>query len=78
MGVGTQVRIGFDAILGCTQHIFFPHKLLNILSTLRGLFTLNKIGKEIETSIWSRGLLSSQEVGMEGINAQDWNMFLMN
>jgi hypothetical protein len=64
VGNGAQVRIGSDAIIGCGEDIFLPATIVLHLQELDKC-TLNKVDKPQDTTIWSQGWLSDQDLKLE-------------
>jgi hypothetical protein len=62
VGLGSQVRIGTYAIVGCGEIIFLPKALIAKLWEI-GHCTLNSIGDVAHSTIWRQGWLNVEDLG---------------
>jgi hypothetical protein len=71
IGNGHRVRLGADPWAGCEGQHLLPDQLIFLLRT-RGFDTLNKLADPDQTTIWSQGWKSLNELGLEEEDAQSW------
>jgi hypothetical protein len=64
VGNGAYVRIGND-VIGCGERLVFLDDMIFHLQ-YRGYTTINQVGDPFETSLWSQGWKSAQEIAMDG------------
>jgi hypothetical protein len=48
IGLGSTMRVGMDAIMGCNANIFLPEEMVQFLQQ-RGRYLLSRIGDPIST-----------------------------
>jgi hypothetical protein len=75
VGIGTQVRVGVDAIMGCDKRVFLSEALIHHLHLI-GKATLNIVNKPRATTLWVQGWLSVEEINVVGDMVVEWKNYI--
>jgi hypothetical protein len=71
LGIGTQVQIGMDSIIGFGDKIFLHEGLVSQLHEL-GQCTLNRVGYAFHSNL---GWFSAMDLGLDEIWHDQWTMY---
>jgi hypothetical protein len=69
------IRVGMDAIVGRSDHIFLPDGLVAYLQEI-GQRTLNYIRDPDNTIVWGQGWFSYETRNIEAQWHQSWDLFI--
>lgn len=64
VGDGTQIRLGRDPWIGCTESFSLSQGLVSTLKD-RGLFTLNQVADPRVSTVWSQGWIQGRDLHLE-------------
>lgn len=77
VGDGTQIRLGRDPWIGCSEGFHLSQDLVAFLKD-RGLFTLNQIADPRASSIWNQGWLKGRDLDLIEDRLEEWDRYIRN
>ena len=75
VGIGSNVKVGADAIIFCNRNSYLLEVIINYL-WVNGKLTLNQVANLEETTLWRQYWLSTDNLDLEEHLDSTWDLFL--
>eukprot|EP00253_Pinus_taeda_P015495 PITA_15495 len=74
VGDETQIRLGRDPWIGCSERFSLSHGLVLALKD-RGLYTLNQVADPRASTIWSQGWFQGRDLNLNDEWLEEWDWY---